>query len=83
MECAGTRLNRKQGRVIERYQYADYTERNQQRVRKNKKYYFRRQAIVEHPFGTIKRQWRYTFTSCLDVPKNANVYGGTVEAYNP
>ena len=61
-DCAGTRLNRKQGRVIERYEYADYTEANQQRVKQNKNYYRRRQAIVEHPFGTIKRQWGYTYT---------------------
>jgi len=62
MECAGTRLNRGQGRIIERYQYTDYKEANNERVRKNKKYYLRRQAIVEHPFGTIKRQWGYTYT---------------------
>jgi transposase len=61
-ECAGKRLNRKQGRVIERYEFEDYTEDNLQRVKENKEYYRRRQAIVEHPFGTIKRQWGYTYT---------------------
>jgi len=61
-ECAGKRLNRKQSRVIERHEYADYTEANQERVKQNKDYYRRRQAIVEHPFGTIKRQWGYTYT---------------------
>lgn len=50
------------GRVVERYEYAIYTEENQQRIKENKEYYRRRQAIVEHPFGTIKRQWGYTFT---------------------
>ena len=25
-------------------------------------YYKRRQSICEHPFGTIKRQWGYTYT---------------------
>jgi transposase len=60
--CAGKRLNRNQGRVIERYEFADYTEANQQRIKENKAYYRRRKAIVEHPFGTIKRQWGYTYT---------------------
>ena len=61
-QCAGKRLNRKRGRLIERYEYADYTEANHQRVKQNKEYYRQRQAIVEHPFGTIKRQWGYTYT---------------------
>lgn len=61
-ECAGKRLNKKQGRVIERYLTADYTEANQQRIKKNKNYYRQRQSIVEHPFGTIKRQWGYSYT---------------------
>jgi len=60
--CAGKRLNRKQGRVIERYLTADYTEANQRRIKQNKDYYRQRQAIVEHPFGTIKRQWGYSYT---------------------
>ena len=61
-QCAGSRLKRKQGRVIERHEFADYTEANQQRVKENKSYYRQRQAIVEHPFGTIKRQWGYSYT---------------------
>lgn len=61
-KCAGKRLDRKQGRVIERHEFADYTEANQKRVKQNKDYYRRRQAIVEHPFGTIKRQWGYGYT---------------------
>jgi len=58
----GKRLNQKQGRVIERYEFAEYKEANEERVKNNKDYYRRRQAIVEHPFGTIKRQWGYTYT---------------------
>ncbi len=60
--CADKRLRRKQGRVIERYLTADYTEANQQRIKENKDYYRQRQSIVEHPFGTIKRQWGYSYT---------------------
>lgn len=61
-DCAAKRLNRKQGKVIERYLTADYTEANQQRIKENKNYYRQRQSIVEHPFGTIKRQWGYSYT---------------------
>ena len=61
-KCASTRLNRNQGRFIERYLTADYTEANRERVKNNKNYYRERQSIVEHPFGTIKRQWGYSYT---------------------
>jgi hypothetical protein len=30
-------------------------------VERDKAKYKRRQAIVEHPFGTIKRQWDYSY----------------------
>ena len=45
------------GRFIERPSHQEYVDRNNNRVNKNKDYYRRRQAIVEHPFGTLKRQW--------------------------
>lgn len=61
-QCAGARLKRQQGRVIERHEFSDYTEANRQRIKENKSYYRQRQAIVEHPFGTIKRQWGYDYT---------------------
>ena len=34
--------------------------RSKARIAKNKNYY-RRQAIVEHPYATIKRQWGYSY----------------------
>jgi len=52
-----TRSAKKRGRVIERSQYADLIEENRQRVKEKYETYRRRQAIVEHPFGIIKRQW--------------------------
>jgi len=61
-KCAANRLNRKQGRVIERNLTADFTEANQLRIKENKNYYRQRQSIVEHPFGTIKRQWGFSYT---------------------
>jgi Transposase DDE domain len=52
----------KGGREIERSEYQDAVDRNHQRVQEQKELYLRRQAIVEHPFGTIKRSWGYSYT---------------------
>ena len=82
LECAGKRLNRKQSRVIERGEYADYTEANQKRIMHNKNYYRRRQAIVEHPFGTIKRQWGYTYTLLKGKEKVAGEFDLICLCYN-
>jgi hypothetical protein len=47
------------GKAIQRSEYQDLIEINKQRVNQNQSYYKRRQAIVEHPYGTIKRQWGF------------------------
>ena len=47
------------GRVIERSEYQQAVEENNLRVKTEKEKYRRRQAIVEHPFGVIKRQWSF------------------------
>jgi transposase len=49
-------------RIIHRSQYQDAVDRNNENIRQNPEYYKRRQSICEHPFGTIKRQWGYTYT---------------------
>ncbi|WP_300435429.1 IS1182 family transposase [Christiangramia sp.] len=49
----------KKGRSIQRSEYRAYLEANEKRVLQSKETYKRRQAIVEHPFGTIKRQWGF------------------------
>ncbi len=49
------------GRIIQRSEYTSAIERNRDRIENNKDYYRRRQAIVEHPYGTIKRQWGFGF----------------------
>ena len=54
-----TKLNK---RIIHRSEYQDAVERNNENIRQNPDYYKRRQSICEHPFGTIKRQWGYTYT---------------------
>ncbi|MBK7911789.1 hypothetical protein [Candidatus Pollutiaquabacter sp.] len=48
-----------QGRLIERSQHAGAVERNNRRVRENTSTYSLRQQIIEHIFGTIKRQWGF------------------------
>lgn len=49
------------GKGIQRSEYQELIEKNKQRVDQNQTYYKRRQAIVEHPYGTIKRQWGYSY----------------------
>ena len=50
---------KQRGRVIERSQYQQAVDENNNRVYTEKEKYRRRQQIVEHPFGVIKRQWGY------------------------
>ncbi len=52
----------KNGRFIERSIYQEALEENQKKVEENPGYYRLRQQITEHQFGTIKRQWGFTFT---------------------
>ncbi|MBK5272858.1 MAG: transposase, partial [Bacteroidia bacterium] len=49
-------------RIIHRSEYQDAVDNNNNNIRQNPQYYKRRQAIVEHPFGTLKRHWGYTHT---------------------
>lgn len=50
---------KQKGRLIERSQYQQQVDNNAKRIAKNKEVYKRRQAIVEHPYGTLKRQWGF------------------------
>ncbi|WP_445012644.1 transposase [Aquimarina mycalae] len=58
MQCTTNKL----GRVIERTEYQEYTDRNNDRVNINPEYYRQRQQIIEHQFGTLKRQWHFDYT---------------------
>ena len=49
-------------RIIQRSEHQDAVDINDNNIKQNPQYYKRRQAICEHPFGTIKRQWGYTYT---------------------
>jgi hypothetical protein len=52
----------KNGRMIERSEFAEAILRNNMAIEQNQELYRRRQEIVEHPFGTIKRQWGFDHT---------------------
>ena len=51
----------KKERLIHRSEYADYYEKNRTNTIEKEPLYKRRQAIVEHPYGTIKRQWGFSY----------------------
>lgn len=51
----------KAGRVISRSTFAEYYERNRSNFEDKEHLYKRRQTIVEHPYGTIKRQWGFSY----------------------
>ena len=49
-------------RIIQRSEYQDAVDINDNNIKQNPQYYKRRQSICEHPFGSIKRHWGYTHT---------------------
>ena len=51
----------KKGRILSRTTFAEYYERNRETLEEKEHLYKKRQAIVEHPFGTIKRQWGFSY----------------------
>jgi transposase len=70
------------GRAIERSEYEDYVVANAERVKANKEKYRRRQTIVEHPFGTIKRAWGYTYTLMKGKEKVNGEFALVFASYN-
>jgi transposase len=51
----------KYGKAIQRSEFQQYIDNNKKRIEQNQDYYRKRQAIVEHPYGTIKRQWGFNY----------------------
>ena len=49
------------GRVIERSEYQEYVDKNRKNIDQNQATYKLRQSIIEHNYGTIKRQWNFHF----------------------
>ena len=73
---------RHHGRYIDRYHTDGAVIRNKENVTKNRTLYKRRQAIVEHPFGTIKRQWGFTHTLMKTLPKVETEFSIIMLCYN-
>jgi transposase len=71
------------GRVIERSEYMPYIEKNREIVESKQHLYKRRQSIVEHPYGTIKRQWGFTYITTKKGIERASADAGLMfVAYN-
>jgi transposase len=49
-------------RIVQRSEFQDAVDINDNNIKQNPHYYKRRQGICEHPFGTIKRHLGYTHT---------------------
>jgi transposase len=85
INCAARALCTKnqKGRVIERSEYAPYLEINKGNIEANPETYKKRQSIVEHPYGTIKRQWGFYYIITKKGLKRASAdVGFMFVAYN-
>jgi transposase len=70
-------------RIIERHEFAEALEINKQNIANNPAIYAQRQAIVEHPFGTMKRQWGFDYIMTKKSMKRASADVGFIFiAYN-
>lgn len=70
------------GRHIDRSIYEEAMVANRLRVLNNRDKYKRRQAIVEHPYGTIKRSWGYYYTLLKGKEKVNGEYSLVFLVYN-
>lgn len=55
-KCTTSKIN---GKVIQRTEFTKHIQANAKRVEQSGQLYKKRQALVEHPYGTIKRQWGF------------------------
>ena len=62
----------KKGRLIERSEYQPYMDQNKENIEKDPTTYKKRQAIIEHTYGIIKRQWGFYFVSTKKGIKRAS-----------
>ncbi len=82
-DCVGLpNLKNSKGRHLERSEYAPFIEENTDRYQLNKHLYRKRQTIVEHQFGTIKRQWGFDYTLVKTKEKVAGEFALILSCYN-
>jgi transposase len=74
MSCPALALctKNKKGRLIERSEYQPFIEHNKQNIENNVCTYKKRQAIIEHTYGIIKRGWGFYFVSTKKGLKHAS-----------
>lgn len=70
------------GRILERSEFAEAAEQNKSRITKRPEVYAARQQIIEHIFGTIKRQWGYDHILLKGLRKNDGEFGLIYLIYN-
>ncbi len=73
----------KAGRLIERTEHMDLIDANKRRLNEDMVRYRKRQAIVEHPYGVIKRQWGFNYIMTKKTINHASADIGLIcTAYN-
>jgi len=83
LDCAGqANLKKSKGRYIERSEYQGAIDQNTKQVTARKAEFNQRQAIVEHPFGTIKRGWGYDYTLMRTIKKVEAEFSIIFTCYN-
>lgn len=71
------------GKVIQRSEFTQNIQNNARRVAENLELYKQRQALVEHPYGTMKRQWGFDHIMTKKGIKRAEADFGLIAlAYN-
>lgn len=82
-DCVGqANLKKSKGRHLERTEYEPYIEENKRRYEVSKAIYRERQSMVEHQFGTIKRQWGFDHTLLKTKEKVAGEFALILTCYN-
>jgi hypothetical protein len=85
LSCEARKLctRNRSGRLIERSEYQESLERNAEAVEAAPELYKQRQALVEHPYGTLKRQWGFDHIMTKKGKKRASAdVGLMMTAYN-
>ena len=79
-QCTTAKIN---GKVIQRSELTQHIENNAKRIAESGELYKQRQAIVEHPYGTMKRQWGFDHVMTKKGIKRASADFGLIAlAYN-
>lgn len=79
-QCTTAKTN---GKIIQRTEFTQNIQENARRIAQSGELYKKRQALVEHPYGTIKRQWGFDHIMTKKGIKAASADFGLIAlAYN-